>query len=106
MRHVRVAIYEMKPNTFDPAIAKARKELEPNLRQQPGFVSYQVAKLDGNRTASFAVFETHDAAENGARIIEEWVKKNMAKDVTSSQKHLGELAIDSIEMGAQPEMHA
>ena len=86
-------------------LPKARNELASNLRQQPGFVSYQVAKLDGNRTASFAVFETRAGAENGARIIEEWVKKNMAKDVLSSQMHLGELAIDST-AGTQPEMHA
>src|SRR6478735_3321729 len=102
MRHVRVAIYELKPNTFDTVIAKAQNELEPKLRQQPGFVSYQVARLDGNRTASFSVYETHAAAENGARIVEEWVKKNMAKDVISSQVHVGELAIDSIAAGAQP----
>jgi hypothetical protein len=106
MRHVRVAIYEMKPNTFDTAIVKARNELASSLRQQPGFVSYQVAKLDGTRSASFAVFETRAAAENGARVIEEWVKKNMVKDVVSSQVHLGELAIDSIATGAQSDIHA
>ena len=105
MRHVRVAIYETKPNTFDTLIAQARKDLESSLRRQPGFVSYQVAKLDGNRSASLTVFETRAAAENGARIIEDWVKKNMVKDVTSSQMHLGELAIDSIGLGAETELH-
>jgi hypothetical protein len=105
MRHVRVAIYEMKPNTFDAAINKAKKDLVDSLRQQPGFVSYQVAKLDGNRTASLSVFETRAGAENGARIIEEWVKKNMARDVIGSQIHLGELAIDSSPLGAESELH-
>jgi heme-degrading monooxygenase HmoA len=105
MRHVRIAIYEMKPNTLDAALNKAKKDLVENLQQQPGFVAYQVAKLDGNRTASLTVFETRSAAENGARIIEDWVKKNMAKDVTSSQVHLGELAIDSIGLGAESELH-
>jgi hypothetical protein len=105
MRHVRVAIYEMKPNTLDAALNKAKKDLVDNLRRQPGFVSYQVAKLDGNRTASLSVFETRAAAENGNRIIEEWVKKNMARDVIGSQTHLGELSIDSMGLGAESELH-
>lgn len=105
MRYVRFAIYEMKPNTFDAASNKAKKDLIDNLRQQPGFVSYHLSKLDGNRSGSFSVYETRAAAENGARIIDDWVKKNMAKDVISSQMHLGELTIDTLGLGAESELH-
>jgi heme-degrading monooxygenase HmoA len=104
MRYVRFAMYEMKPNTIDASMRNARKELLPLFRQQPGFVAYQGARLDDGRVISFSVWETRAACESAVRIASDWVKRNMAKDVVSSQTHIAELEIDSSLMGTQAEM--
>jgi hypothetical protein len=105
MRHARIGIYEFKPNTVDAIIEKARNGLWPLLRQQPGFVSYQLARTDASKLVSFSVYDTRVAAENAARVMADWVKKNVASDVVSSQYHVAELSIDSASAGEQPQMH-
>jgi heme-degrading monooxygenase HmoA len=95
MRCARIVFFELKPKTVDVSIRRATEELLPRFRRQPGFVSYQLAKVDDRSIISISTWETKDAAENANRVAAEWAKGALPEIIVSSKFYFAEIAFDS-----------
>ena len=94
MRHLRIALYDMTSGTEDEAIEIARGGMIPLYESQPGFVRYEVGKLDDGGVVSFSVWETADEATRAVELARDWVKENLADRIKLREEHTGDLAWD------------
>ena len=88
--HARVGIYQVKPGTLDASLEKARNELLPRMREQPGLSRYTVVRTGPDSFVSLSRWETRAQAEQADATLSGWVKENMGPTVVSMQSHLGE----------------
>jgi len=91
--HARVGIYKVKSGTLDDTITKARAELLPKMREQPGIKRYTVVRTGPDSFISLSGWETRAQAEQAAETLSGWVKENMGQTVISAENHLGEVLI-------------
>ena len=94
MRHLRIALYEMTSGTEEEAIDIARTGMIPLFEAQPGFVRYEVGKLDDGGIVSFSVWDTADEAQRAVDLAASWVKDNLADRIKMHEQHTGDLAWD------------
>lgn len=94
MRHLRIALYDMTSGTEDEAIEIARGGMIPLYEAQPGFVRYEVGKLDDGGVVSFSVWETADEATRAVELAHDWVRENLADRIKLREEHTGDLAWD------------
>ena len=94
MRHLRIALYDMKSGTAEEALDIARDRVIPLFEQQPGFVRYEVGSLDQGGIVSFSIWETEDEAVHAEEIAAEFVKENLADRVQLREEHTGNIAWD------------
>ena len=94
MRHFRVALYDTTSGTADEAIEIARTGFRPIFEAQPGFVRYEVGKLDDGGVASFSVWETEDEAKHAVEMAHEFVRENLADRIKLRDEHTGDIAWD------------
>ena len=66
----------------------------PIYEQQPGFVRYEVGKLDNGGVVSFSIWETADEALRAVQLAADWVKENLANRVRLREEHTGDVAWD------------
>lgn len=66
--------------TPDPEEIRRRVEVGflPILRQQPGFVSYNLVDAGNGVMVSITVFESRQGAEDSNRMAAEWITQNVA----------------------------
>jgi len=91
--HARVGIYKVKPGTLDASLAKARAELLPKMREQPGLRRYTVVTTGADSFVSLSGWDTREQAEQAETTLSGWVKENMGPSVVSMQSHIGEVQI-------------
>jgi hypothetical protein len=94
VRHLRIALYDMKSGTAEQALEIARDRVIPLFEQQPGFVRYEVGSLDQGGIVSFSIWETEDEAVHAEEIAAEFVKENLADRVQLREEHTGNIAWD------------
>jgi len=94
MRHFRVALYDTTSGTAEEAIDIARTGFRPIFEAQPGFVRYEVGKLDDGGVASFSVWETEDEAKHAVEMAHDFVKENLADRIKLRDEHTGDIAWD------------
>ena len=94
MNHIRVALYDMKSGTAEEAAEIARKGLLPIFKSQPGYVRYEVGKLDNGGIVSFSIWETGDEAQNAVDTAASWVAENLAERIALRENHVGDLLWD------------
>ena len=95
MKYARIAINELKPGTVNISIDRTENELLPLFRNQPGFISYAVYRVQERSVASVSVWETREAAENAVRLADDWIKSSLPEAVVASRVVIGELAFES-----------
>ncbi len=88
--HARVGIYQVKPGTLDEALEKARNELLPRMREQPGLSRYTVVRTGPDSFVSLSRWETRAQAERAEHTLSGWVRENMGPSVVSMRSHIGE----------------
>ena len=94
MRHFRVALYETTSGTAEEAIEIARTGFRPIFEAQPGFVRYEVGKLDDGGVASFSVWETEDEAKHAVEMAHDFVREKLADRIKLRDEHTGDIAWD------------
>jgi heme-degrading monooxygenase HmoA len=94
MNHLRIALYDMKSGTAEEAAEVARNGLLPIFKEQPGFVRYEVGKLDDGGVVSFSVWETADEAQAAVDTAASWVAENLAERISLRENHVGDLFWD------------
>jgi heme-degrading monooxygenase HmoA len=94
VRHLRIALYDMKSGTAEEALEIARDRVIPLFEKQPGFVRYEVGSLDQGGIVSFSIWETEDEAVHAEEIAAEFVKENLAGRVQLREEHTGDIAWD------------
>jgi heme-degrading monooxygenase HmoA len=88
--HARVGIYQVKPGTLDASLEKARAELLPKMREQPGLSRYTVVVTGPDSFVSLSRWETREQAEQADATLSGWVKENMGPTVVAMESHIGE----------------
>jgi heme-degrading monooxygenase HmoA len=88
--HARVGFYQVKPGTLDESLEKARNELLPRMREQPGLSRYTVVRTGPDSFVSLSRWETREQAEQADRTLSGWVRENMGPSVVSMRSHFGE----------------
>ena len=94
MNHLRLALYDMTSGTAEEAAEVAQKGLLPIFKKQPGFVRYEVGKLDSGGIVSFSVWETADEAQAAVDTAASWVAENLATRVSLRESHVGDMFWD------------
>ena len=87
--HARVVIYKFKPGTIDEVTRKANAGIAPVYRKHAGFRSYEAIKTGPDSAISISTWDSEEHAREAVKIGAEWVKANIAKDVVSSETHVG-----------------
>ncbi len=91
--HARVGFYQVKPGTLDASLEKARNELLPKMREQPGLKRYTVVTTGPDSFVSLSGWETREQAEQAEKTLSGWVKENIGPTVVSSEGHIGEVRL-------------
>jgi heme-degrading monooxygenase HmoA len=91
MHHFRVAMYDMKSGTAEEATEIARKGVIPLFKGMPGFVRYEVGKLDSGGILSFSIWETAEEAEDAVAAAADWVAANLADRIDLRESHVGDM---------------
>ena len=94
MNHIRVALYDMKSGTAEEAGELARAGMLPIFKGMPGYVRYEVGKLDNGGIVSFSIWETEGEAHDADRAAASWVKENLADRISLREDHVGDLLWD------------
>ena len=94
MNHIRLAIYDQTSGTAEEAAEIARKGLLPIFKSQPGYVRYEVGKLDTGGIVSFSIWETSDEAQSAVDLAASWVAENLADRISLREGHVGDLLWD------------
>jgi len=94
MNHLRLALYDITSGTAEEAAEVAKKGLLPIFKKQPGFVRYEVGKLDSGGVVSFSVWETADEAQAAVDTAASWVAENLATRVSLRESHVGDMFWD------------
>jgi heme-degrading monooxygenase HmoA len=94
MRHFRVALYDTTSGTAEEAIEIARTGFRPIFEAQPGFVRYEVGKLDDGGVVSFSVWETEAEAMHAVEMAHDFVKQSLADRIQLRDEHTGDIAWD------------
>jgi hypothetical protein len=96
MAYVRVALDTLQPGKAEELLARIREGLLPMLRQQPGFIAYEVIRTSEDTAAFIHTCDTQAQAEAAKQNVAVWVRENVAGLIKSVDTHLvGELAVTS-----------
>lgn len=90
----RVIIQECKPGTVEMLTNEAEKTFVPRVKQIPGFISYQVGKVDDRTLFAIGQFETREAAEALERLGAEWRRLYGKDAIVSARPYLAEIILD------------
>jgi heme-degrading monooxygenase HmoA len=94
MRHFRVALFDVTSGSADEVLENVRAGFVPIFENQPGFVRYEIGKLDTGGIVSFSIWETADEAQQAVDLAAEWVRDNTADRVRLREEHTGDVAWD------------
>jgi heme-degrading monooxygenase HmoA len=105
MTHARVGIYTAQPAALDEIIGKARAELVPLTRRQPGLRRYYAIRSGPDTAASVTTWETEAQAQAAAERLAGWVRRELGSAPLTVENHIGEIVISHV-LGGAVEGHA
>ena len=95
--HANVSLWKAKsPDSLEKLLSKAEAELVPKLQSQPGFLSFQVVRADGDTLILIHTWESKDKADVGLRRLGPWLLTNAATKLSLISRHSWELGLSSL----------
>jgi hypothetical protein len=106
----RVLIQQCQPGTIELLTRRSEETFVDRLRAVPGFISYQVLKLDDQSLIATGYFETREGAETMEKLGAEW-RATIGKDaIISATPYVGEVIFEAgpspQAQRPSPEVHA
>ena len=94
MAHARVAVYSVT-GSGDEVGQKVREGMVPILRDQHGFISYDVVSA-GDTLISVSRWETEAQAEQAVQTIADWVRDSGVDQMVQRQEnYVGEVIVSA-----------
>jgi hypothetical protein len=90
--HGRIGIYTGDATKIDAILGKAKAELPPLMRQQPGLRRYSVFRTAPGELVSLSAWDSHGHAEAAGQKLIDWVRHNTGDAITGVENHVGEIA--------------
>ncbi|MSO95130.1 MAG: hypothetical protein EXQ81_04970, partial [Thermoleophilia bacterium] len=81
MSHFRVALYDVKSGTADEAAEISKAGLLPICKRLPGYIRYEVGRVDDGGLVSFSVWMTETQAQHASTEVAAWVAEYVASRV-------------------------
>ena len=101
MKHVRIAVYQVKPGLpIEEMVRLTRKLTLPVYQQQPGFVAYEAIYIEGDRWISITTWESRQQAEAASERIATFISQTPElAGLIRTREHMwvGELGFSSRE---------
>lgn len=87
--HARIAFYTAKPDAdLDGVLARAKDELVPLMREQPGFRRYTVLRTGPDDIASISGWDSEAQATEAGNRLSGWVRETMGPSLASVENHI------------------
>jgi hypothetical protein len=93
MTYIRIGIYALQGEAIVIA-QQATEELLPILRQQPGFVDYELVAA-GPKLISISAWEFEEQAAEGAALAATYISGHLDAQLTLDQHYIGDLVLSS-----------
>ena len=91
MSYARIAVIHFQPGTdADALVASIKPHLVETLHEQPGFVSYAMARTDSSTVTAITMWEACDKAEHGVLHAEEFNRNAVDSALASVESSFGE----------------
>jgi antibiotic biosynthesis monooxygenase len=74
--------YNLKPDSTEEVIRRSEKGFLPIVTKSPGFLAYDLVNTGNNTLTTISTFEDRTGAEQSNKLVEGWVKDNLASLVT------------------------
>ena len=94
MKHIRFALYDVTSGTAEEVAEIARNGILPIFKSLPGYVRYEVAKLDSGGIVSFSIWESAGEAKTADDTAASFVAENLANRISLREDHIGDLFWD------------
>jgi hypothetical protein len=91
MAHVRIAIDMFRAGAADEALRRIQAEFIPLLREQPGFIAYEVVRTGADEALFIHTCATAAQAEAALEQVVAWASANIADMIVSVERHVGEM---------------
>jgi hypothetical protein len=92
MNSSRVGVYKLTDGSAQEVVRRAEAGMLPILREQPGFVAYELITTGPSSLVSISTWRNHDEADAAVKTIGGWVKEHMAELTLSVENHVGDVA--------------
>ena len=76
--HMSIRTYRITQGSIDEALHRVDRDLADAFTNEPGFVSYKVAKTGERTVASVTVFHDAAQAEDSNELAAQWVADELA----------------------------
>jgi quinol monooxygenase YgiN len=89
--HARIGVYRGQADKLDPVIERAKNELVPMMRQQPGFRRYLGLRTGPEGVVSISGWDAREQAEEAGRQLAGWVREAMGPALDSVENYIGDV---------------
>lgn len=99
--HANVSLWKVKsPDALEKLLAKAEAELLPKLRDQKGFIHFEIV-VDKDTLVLIHTWESKEAADKGVRPLVPWLLKNAATKLSLISRHGGTVPLSTLIVGSE-----
>ncbi len=91
--HAHVGFSTLTPGALDASLTRARNELLPWMRAQPGLRCFTVVVSGPDSFIALSGWDTRAQAEQAVERFSGWSRTSLGQSVTSVENHLGEVTM-------------
>ena len=91
--HAHVGFSTLTPGTLDASLTRARDDLLPWMRKQPGLRRFTVVVSGPGSFIALSGWDTRAQATLAAEVFASWARKSRGESAISVEHHLGEVIL-------------